>query len=184
MEDAEIIDLYWARDERAIGETDAIYGRRLHGMAARILQSREDAEESVSDTYMTAWNTIPPQRPGYFFAYLAKICRNFALSRLEWKNAGKRRAEVVSLTMEMELCIPDRSQDRHLEGEELRRVLNRFLESLSRENRLIFMRRYYYADSIGQIADRYGISQGSVKTRLHRIRSKLHSFLKGEGIYV
>ena len=184
MEDSKIIALYWLRNENAIRETDRVYGRRLHTLAERILHSPEDAEESVSDTYMKAWDTIPPQRPQYFFAYLAKICRNFALGRLDWQNAAKRKAEVVTLTQEMELCIPDPSHDRRLEGEEIGRVLNGFLESLSRESRMIFLRRYWYADSIQDIARRFGVTQSKVKTQLHRTRRKLYDYLQKEGIYV
>lgn len=184
MEDAEILTLYWCRDEDAIKQTEIAYGRRLHALAEKILQSHEDAQESVSDTYMKAWDTIPPQRPNYFFAYLAKICRNFAFGRLDWRKAAKRNAEVVTLTQEMELCIPDTSQQRKLEGEELGRLLNRFLEELPQDKRLIFMRRYWYADSIGQIAARYHISQSKVKTQLHRTRVKLHDYLEKEGVSV
>ena len=184
MEDSKIIALYWLSNEHAIRETDRVYGRRLHTLAERILHSPEDAEESVSDTYMKAWDTIPPQRPQYFFAYLAKICRNFALGRLDWQNAAKRKAEVVTLTQEMELCIPDPSHDRRLEGEEIGRVLNGFLESLSRESRMIFLRRYWYADSIQDIARRFGVTQSKVKTQLHRTRRKLYDYLQKEGIYV
>ena len=184
MEDSQIIDLFWARDEQAIRETDAAYGRKLHVLADKIVCSHEDAEESVSDTYMKAWNTIPPQRPSYFFAYLAKICRNFALDRMDWKNAAKRKAEVVTLTQEMEQCVPDPSHERKLEGEEIGRLLDRFLAGLSQESRLIFMRRYWFTDSIKEIAARYGISESKVKTRLHRTRTKLQFFLESEGIYV
>ena len=133
---------------------------------------------------MRAWETIPPQRPNYFFAYLAKICRNCSLSRLQWNSAAKRNAEVVSLTQEMENCIPDRFQERKLEGEELGRVLDAFLDSISLESRLIFIRRYWYMDSVAEIAARYNISQGKVKTRLHRTRNKLQLFLEKEGICV
>lgn len=184
MTDAQIIGLFWARNEDAIHETDAAYGRKLHALSDKILHSAQDAEESVSDTYMRAWETIPPQKPNYFFAYLAKICRNFSLSRLEWKSAAKRNADVVSLTQEMEHCIPDRSHERKLEGEEIGRVLNRFLDSISLESRLIFMRRYWYTDSIQEIAARYGITQSKVKTQLHRTRNKLQLFLESEGICV
>ncbi len=184
MNDAEILALYWERNENAIRQTDAVYGRRLHVLSKRIVNNHEDAQECVSDTYMKAWETIPPQRPNYFFAYLAKICRNFSLGRLEWWNAAKRSASVVSLTREMELCIPDDSLDRKLEGEELRRVLNRFLDGLSQENRMIFMRRYWYCDSVQEIAGRYNISQSKVKTQLHRTRNKLKQFLEKEGICV
>ena len=184
MTDSQIIALFWERNEDAIQETDAVYGRKLYAISDKILRSTQDAEESVSDTYMRAWDTIPPQRPSYFFAYLAKICRNCALSRLQWNSAAKRNAEVVSLTQEMENCIPDRSYERKLEGEEIGRVLNAFLDSISLESRLIFMRRYWYTDSITEIAARYSISEGKVKTQLHRTRNKLQLFLAKEGIYV
>ena len=184
MTDSQIIALFWERNEDAIRETDAAYGRKLYAVSDKILRSKQDAEESVSDTYMRAWETIPPQRPNYFFAYLAKICRNCSLSKLQWNSAAKRTAEVVSLTDEMQQCIPDRSHERKLEGEEIGRVLNAFLDSISLESRLIFMRRYWYTDSIQEIAARYNISQSKVKTQLHRTRNKLQLFLEKEGIYV
>ena len=184
MTDSQIIALFWERNEDAIQETDAVYGRKLYAISDKILRSTQDAEESVSDTYMRAWETIPPQKPNYFFAYLAKICRNFSLSKLQWNAAAKRNAEVVRLTQEMEQCIPDRSHERKLEGEEIGGVLNRFLDSISVESRLVFMRRYWYTDSIAEIAERYHISQSKVKTQLHRTRNKLQLFLESEGIYV
>ena len=184
MTDSQIIALFWERSEDAIRETDAAYGRKLYAISDRILHSSQDAEESVSDTYMKAWETMPPTKPIYLFAYLAKICRNFSLSKLQWNSAAKRTAEVVGLTQEMEQCIPDRSHERKLEDEEIGRVLNRFLDSISVERRLIFMRRYWFTDSIQEIADRYNISQSKVKTQLHRTRNKLQLFLESEGIYV
>ena len=184
MRDEDIVELYWQRNENAIKETDTVYGRRLHVLSERIVNSHEDAQECVSDTYMKAWETIPPQRPNYFFAYLARICRNLSLDRLEWWNAAKRSASIDSLTQEMELCIPDHSLERKLEGEELGRVLSRFLGSLSRENRMIFMRRYWYCDSVQEIAGRFNISQSKVKTQLHRTRNKLKQFLEKGGICV
>ena len=102
MDDGKIIDMFFARNEDAIRHTDAAYGRRLYHLADRIVENGQDAEESVSDTYLKAWNTIPPKRPEHFFAYIAKICRNFALKKVVWKNAQKRKAEVVALTQEME----------------------------------------------------------------------------------
>ena len=184
MTDSQIIALFWARNEDAIQETDRAYGQKLHVLSDKILHSRQDAEESVSDTYFKAWDTIPPQKPVYFFAYLAKICRNFSLARLQWDSAAKRNAEVVTLTREMEECIPDRAQERRLESAEIGRLLDLFLESISQENRLIFLRRYWYADSIQEIAARYHISQSKVKTQLHRTRKKLALFLEREGICV
>ena len=184
MEDQEIIALYWARKEQAIRETETAYGGKLNALAYRIVNTHEDAQECVSDTYLAAWNTIPPQRPEYFFAYLAKICRNFCLGRLDWLNAAKRKAEVVTLTREMELCIPDRSNDRRREGQELGELLNRFLGTISRENRMIFLRRYWFADSVEEIAHHYHFSQSKVKTSLYRTRNKLSAFLEKEGVKV
>jgi len=182
--DVQIIELYWARDEQAIKETDLVYGRRLHHLADRIVSNFEDAQECVSDTYLKTWDTIPPKRPEYFFAYIAKICRNFALGVLDWKSAAKRKGEVVSLSAEMEACIPDPQHERKLEGQELGEILNRFLESLSVENRVIFLRRYWYLDTTREIAERYGFTESKVKTTLHRTRAKLHAFLAKEGIRV
>lgn len=184
MDDRKIIELYCARDQEAITETQRVYGGRLHSLSQRIVRSFEDAQECVSDTYMKAWETIPPQKPDYFYAYLARICRYFSFGRLDWKNAAKRKAEVVSLSEEMALCIPDESRDRELEGKELGRLLNSFLEGLSQESRVIFVRRYWFCDTIAEIAGRYNISESKVKTRLHRTRTQLSEFLLKEGIRV
>ena len=184
MEDAKIIELFWQRNEDAIRQTDAAYGRKLHMLSNNILRSLEDAEESVSDTYMRTWETIPPQRPKYFFAYLAAICRHLSLNKLDWRLAAKRNVEVVSLTQEMELCIPDRMLDAKMEGRELGRILNAFLGSLSQESRVIFLRRYWYVDTVAEIAARYGMTESKVKMQLSRTRSKLSAFLEKEGITV
>ena len=184
MEDSKIIELFFARSEDAIKHTDETYGRRLYHLAENIVKNGQDAEESVSDTYMKAWDTIPPQRPQHFFAYLAKICRNFALKRLDWKNAGKRKAEIVSLTEEMEMCIPDQSRDREMEAKELGMILDRFLRTLTPENQMVFLRRYWYADTIAEIAARYGISESAVLMRLNRTRAKLCTYLEKEGMKV
>ena len=184
MEDSKILELYFARNEDAIRHTDDTYGRRLYHLADSIVKNGQDAEESVSDTYMQAWNTIPPQKPRHFFAYLAKICRNFALKKLDWKKAAKRNAEVVSLTEEMEMCIPDQSRDRELEARELGMLLDRFLRTLTPENQMIFLRRYWYVDTIAEIAARYGISESAVQMRLNRTRAKMCTYLEKEGIKV
>ena len=184
MEDAKIIDLYFARNEDAICQTDAAYGRKLFSLADRILQNVQDSEESVSDTYIKVWETIPPTRPTYFYAYLAKICRHFALGKLDWRAAAKRKAEIVSLTNEMALCIPDQRKEAEMSAKEIGRALNGFLEDLSQESRVIFLRRYWFCDSIAQIAERYGISESKVKMRLHRTRIQLADYLTKEGITV
>ena len=182
MEDAKIIELYFARSEDAIYETDAAYGRKLYCLADRILHNTQDAEESVSDTYMKAWETIPPKRPSYLYAYLAKICRFFALGKLDWKAAAKRNAEVLSLTDEMALCIPDQKREAEMDAKEIGRAMDTFLESLPQESRVIFLRRYWFCDTIAEIAARYGMSQSKVKMRLMRTRKQLEEFLNREGI--
>lgn len=184
MEDAKILDLYFARDEDAIRETDTAYGKRLHALAKNILQNREDAEESVNDTYAEVWKSIPPRRPKYFFAFLASICRHLSLNRVDWKQAAKRRAQVVPLTEEMENCIPDAVHERQMEAKELGRLLDLFLESLPKDSRLIFLRRYWYVDSVPEIAARYGMTESKVKMQLSRTKEKLRLFLEQEGIYV
>ncbi len=181
MEDAQIIDLYFQRDEEAIHQTEAAHGHKLYTLSYRILLNREDAEETVSDTYLKAWESIPPTRPTYFYAYLSKICRFLSFGRLDWKNAAKRKAEIVELTAEMELCIPDLSRELQMESQELGQLLNTFLGTLNEESRKIFMRRYWYADSIAEIAQRYHLGESKVKTRLFRARNELRSFLEKEG---
>lgn len=184
MDDETIINLYWAREESAIQETDRVYGKRLHRLSERILTNFEDSQECVSDTYLNAWNSMPPQWPQYLFAFLAKICRFVSFGRLDWKNAARRKADVVSLTAEMELCIPDPSIEAKLEGEEIGRLLNGFLDTLPQDSRLIFMRRYWYADPIEEIALRYSMGTSRVKTQLYRTRLKLREYLAKEGITV
>ena len=184
MEDAKIIALFWEKNEQAVKETDAAYGRRLYVLSNNILNNPEDAEESVSDTYMETWKSIPPKCPEHFYAFLASICRHISFNRLDWRMAAKRNAEVVTLTQELECCIPDKRQMAEFESRELRRVLEAFLDSLNKESRLIFLRRYLYVDTIAEIAARYGISESKVKTQLHRTRAKLYDYLAKEGIRV
>lgn len=184
MNDATIIELFWARNEDAIRETNAAYGRKLFTLADKILHNREDAEESVSDTYMKTWETIPPNRPSYFYAFIASICRHLSFHKVDWKMAAKRNAEIVTLTQEMELCIPDTSLDRKLEGRELGERMNVFLESLPKETRLIFLRRYWHLDTIAEIAARFGITESKVKMQLSRTRAKLRTYLREAGVQV
>ena len=184
MEDTKIIELYWMRNEDAIAETEAAYGRRLRRLASRILGNSEDAEESVSDTYMKTWETIPPKRPTYFYAFIASICRHLSLHKVDWNQAAKRNAEVVTLTQEMELCIPDTSRDREMEAKEIGKALNAFLEGLPQQTRMIFLRRYWHVDTIAEIAQRYGITESKVKMQLSRTRAKLCTYLEQEGIQV
>lgn len=184
MEDSRIVELFGLRDETAIREAEAKYGAGLKRLAARLLGSREDAEESLNDTLLRAWNAIPPAKPKRLGAYLAKICRYVAFERLDARSAQKRSAEVVELTAEMELCIPDPRSETAFSGEELGRILDEFLSALPKEQRLIFLRRYWYADTVAEIAARFSIGESKVKTTLHRLRSRLKEHLEQEGVGV
>lgn len=184
MSDKQLLDLFFARDEEAIRQTDLTYGRRLQTLAAGILQSKQDAEESVNDTYLKTWNVIPPQRPSFFYAFLAKICRHCALDRVDWNGAAKRKTELLSLTQELESCIPDEENLRRAEAKELRGLLDAFLRTLTPENRVLFLRRYWYRESIRTLARRAGMGESAVRMRLTRTREKLRAFLEKEGITV
>lgn len=183
MNDEKIVSLFLARDEQAISCADSTYGKRLLHLAKNIVASPQDAEECVSDTLLKAWDSIPPQVPEHLFAYLAKICRNDALSKLEHHNAKKRKAEVVSLTEEMECCIPDAAQLQKMESRALGSALDAFVRTLPADNQLIFLRRYWYMDSIAEISQRLNLSEGAVLMRLNRMKGKLRSYLKKEGLY-
>ena len=184
MKDTQIIELYWQRDPQAIEETKTSHGAGLYKIAMGILRSHEDSEECVSDTYINAWRSIPPARPIYLFAYLAKICRNCALGMLDKKQAAKRRAEIVELTQELQNCLSDDQQSDPVDRVALTTALNHFLGKLSREDRSIFLRRYWYGDKIKEIAQVFGLRQGAVKTRLFRLRQRLRSHLEEEGFEV
>lgn len=181
MQDAQIIALYFARDEEALVQTRLSYGGRLQALAQRILHNHEDAEESVSDTYLAAWQTIPPQEPRSLFAYLVTICRRFALGRLDWNNAAKRSAELISITRELEECIPDPRQSAAFNRTELERILKNFVESLPRQDRMLFVRRYWFADPVADIAKRFSVSSRTVFKRLQKIRVLLAAHLEKEG---
>ncbi len=181
MEDREIIEEFFQRDEDALRHTSEKYGQQLYRIALHYLFSPEDAQECVNDTCLAAWNAIPPVRPQFFFAWLAKVCRRTAFNRLDWKTAQKRQAVVVELTAEMEACIPGNKAETSLESSEIGALLDQFLASLPSEKRILFMRRYWYGDSIRDLAERTGRSEGSLKTALHRMRKALKTFLEKEG---
>ena len=142
MEDERIVALYWERSEEAIRQTQSKYDNYCMGIAGRILSNHEDARECVNDTYLQAWKSIPPKWPTFLYGFLAAICRNLSFNRLDWLLAAKRNAQVVELSQEMQLCIPDTRQDAQLEGRDLKQLLESFLDSLPQESRLIFLRRY------------------------------------------
>ena len=184
MEDREIVEKLFFRDDTAREELEKKYGSRLLKLAGRFLRSREDAEEAVSDAWLRAWNTIPPNRPEHLFAYLAKLCRYAALEKVDWLTAGKRSAVVVELTEELSQCLPDPAFEREREGREIGEVLDDFLAGLDREKRVMFLRRYWYGDPIREVAARCGVGESRAKTTLFRLRRKLKDHLEKEGIFV
>ncbi|MDO4315966.1 MAG: RNA polymerase sigma factor [Oscillospiraceae bacterium] len=184
MEDQQIIELFWNRDDGAIPAAQEKYGGRLLRLAERLAGSREDGEECVNDTFLNAWNAIPPERPRLLFAWLAKVCRNLAFDRLDWKKAEKRSGEVVALTAELESCVPDGLREREAAGRELGELLTAFLETQPETARLVFLRRYWYGDSIREIGERYGYGESKVKVTLLRTRERLRAYLEKEGITV
>ncbi|MFI3326310.1 MAG: RNA polymerase sigma factor [Clostridia bacterium] len=183
MNDIAIIDLYFKRDERAIEETKISHGSKLTGFAYNILRNSQDSEESVNDTYFKAWNTIPPKRPEHFYAYLSKICRFICFGKLDYKNAQKRTAEIVTLSDELLICIPSNTE-KEVDEENFTKVLERFLETLSKENRIIFLRRYWYCESIAEISKKLNFGESKIKTSLFRTRGKLKKYLESEGIFI
>ena len=186
MKDNEILELYFLRDERAIAETKAKYGKYCQSIAKNILSDNCDAEECENDTYNAAWNSIPPQRPENLSAYLGKITRNIALKALRSKNAEKRKGSEAILSLdELEDCIScDKSISDELDNEELARIISDFLRSLKKTERQIFVCRYWYCDSIADICFRFGLGESKVKMMLLRTRNKLAKHLTEKGVYL
>ena len=185
MEDARILDLYFARDQEAIRETDRKYGAYCRGISYRILGSRPDAEECVNDAWLQTWNAVPPQRPRSFQAFLGCIVRNLSLDRLALLRAKKRgggRMEV--LLSELEDCIPGglASPEQYVAEQELGDAVSRWLARQPGKNRVAFVRRYWYADSLAETAARIGCSEMAAKSLLHRMRRSLREFLEREGV--
>ena len=181
MTDREIIQLYWQRDESAIRETDVVYGSRLQALAERILNSFRDAEEMRNGTYLRAWNAIPPQQPVHFYGWLAMLCRSLSLNRLSWNKAKKRGAVVVNLSDELADILPDRRSLEQIEANELGRAINSFLKAEPEARRFLFIRRYWYMDTMEELSERFAISREKAKTDLFRMRKKLKKELEKEG---
>ena len=180
MEDIEIISLYFERDERAISETDSKYGSRLHRLADNLL-AKEDGEECVNDTYLSAWNSIPPVRPVHFCAWLLKVLRNHIGHRLSRLNAAKRKAVVGELSDELLTCIPGGSVEEEIDMQELGHTLSAFLYSQNPDSRRMFILRYWFGESVREIADVTGSTESRVKVNLHRTRNRLREHLNREG---
>lgn len=186
MDDQSIVDLYLQRDERAIHETSEKYGNRLRALAYGIVEDSQTAEECENDTYLEAWNSIPPHEPrDYLYSFLVRITRHIALNCCRDRNRLKRRAFICELSAELEQCIPDPDDgSSHIDDIALSQAINSFLGNLDEEKRNIFIRRYWYLDSVSAISKRFGLSQSKVKTTLFRCRNRLREHLEKEGYSV
>lgn len=185
MEDSRIIELFYARSEQAIKELSKKYGALCTHVARNILNSRQDAEECVNDAYLGVWNTIPPENPNPLRTYICRIVRNLSIMRYHSNTAKKRNSYYDAALDELEDCITSVSSvEDEISVRELSRLLDAFLDNLDVENRVIFVRRYWYSDSVSEIAERLGVSSNNISVRLSRIRSKLKKFLEKEGYIV
>ena len=185
MEDQGIIRLYFNRDQEAIRQTDRKYGRQCRRTARNILAIPEDAEECVNDTYLAAWNTIPPERPRTLGAYLGRIIRNLSISRYRANHAQKRYAGLEAMLSELEECVPGRADvEAELERRELGALLSRWLDALPREERDLFLRRYWYGEAVQDLAREAGLTPNQASQRLFRLRGLLRTMLESKGVDV
>ena len=183
MEDSDIIDLYWRRDQRAIDETADKYGDFLWGIYWNILRSHGDAEECVNDTYLKTWNAIPPAKPALFRPWLGRIIRNLSLDRWKKSHTQKRGDGIEVLLGELDDCVPaPHSTEKVLEDQEIAALISTFLRNLPAESRRLFLRRYWYGEAVADIAKDWNCSEGKVKSSLFRTRKALRAYLKKEGV--
>jgi len=184
MDDKQIVDLYWQRNETAIDETAAKYGPYCHSIAYNILDNDADAEESVNDTYLDAWNSMPPHRPSILSTFLGKITRRISIDRWRRRSAEKRGGGQITVALdELEECIADeKSVEQKVEAKLLADVINSFVKALPDTEQRVFLCRYWYMDSVESIAKEFGFSQSKVKSMLYRTREKLRAQLIKEGL--
>ena len=185
IDDEKIIDLFFERSEQGIRELDTKYGKDCHNLSYHIVGSRQDAEECVNDAYLGAWNAIPPARPNPLLTYICKIVRNISLKIYWRKEAAKRSGHYTIALEEIEGYIADqKTVEDEIEARELARIIGEFLDTLTLENRVIFMRRYWFSDSCKDIAEFVGLSEKNISVRLTRIRQKMKSYLAEREVFV
>ena len=179
MEDSRIIGLYWSRDERAISATADKYGRYCASIARNILENREDAEECVNDTYLSAWNGIPPRKPEILSTFLGKITRNLSLNRYQYNTADKRGGGEAAVVLEelLDIVSDGEGPEQAMEYRELVKAIDAFLATLPSRKRQIFVCRYWYFDSVSSIASRFCMTENNVSVTLNRVRAQLRDYL-------
>ena len=185
IDDEKIIELFFERSEQGIRELDKIYGKVCHNLSYHIVGSRRDAEECVNDAYLGAWNAIPPAKPNPLLTYVCKIVRNISLKIYWRKEAAKRSSHYTIALEEIEACIAaPNTVEAEIEARELARIIESFLDTLTTENRVIFMRRYWFSDSYKDIAEFVGLSEKNISVRLTRIREKMKQYLIEREVFV
>ena len=185
ISDQEIIDLYWAREEQAITETDNKYGELCRRVSVNLLGSREDAEECVNDTWLTAWNSMPDERPRALRAWLLRVVRNISIDRYRRDHSGKRHAETEVLLSELEDCIPSgKNVETELERKEIGEVIDSWLRTLNPFDRRAFLLRYFEGAALQSIAEEYGLNAGRLAKRMYRLRLQLREVFEQEGIFI
>ncbi len=184
MNDLDIIELYFARDEQAIKETDVKYGRLCHSIAYNILSDNGESAECVNDTYIGVWNAIPPARPNNFMAFVCKIARNLSLKRLEARTRQKRSQATLVSFDELAEILSDEGVVSGVSDEDIGKLISDFLRNEKEEIRNVFIRKYYFFDSIGDIALRYSFTESKVKNMLHHSRIRLKNYLIKEGVEI
>ena len=184
MDDRSIIEMYFARDEQAIKETETKYGKLCYTVAYNILNNNEDSQECVNDTYIGVWNAIPPTRPVSFSAFVCRITRNLSLKRLETLNRQKRSSATLVSLDELSEILPDESIAEGASDLDIGKAISNFLRTEKEDARNVFIRKYYFFDPVGDIAKRYGFSESKVKNMLYHTRNKLKEYLIKEGANV
>lgn len=185
IDDEKIIELFFERSEQAIRELDIKYGKICHNLSYNIVNSRQDAEECVNDAYLGAWNAIPPVKPDPLLTYICKIVRNISLNLYHRKEAAKRSSHYTIAMEEIEACIAaTNAVEAEIEAVELAHIIERFLDTLTVENRVIFMRRYWFSDSCKDIAERVGLTEKNISVRLTRIRKQMKNYLIEREVFV
>ena len=185
MEDQKIIELFFARSEQAIAQLENKYGNRCLQVAGNILNNRLDAEECVNDAYLAVWDTIPPQKPDPLLTYVCRIVRNLSIKRYHANSALKRNSYYDVALDELEECLQTKETvENEIAVAELAETINQFLSTLSKENRMMFVRRYWFSDSVADIAEMFEMSSRNVSLRLLRVRKGLKKYLKKEGMWI